>query len=111
MRVYGKVYLSGWSPNGDQFLLEDAHLVQPNTYYYITPNGEFETIDSSGIREVYAIDDMNNEGLLDDAFNDYEPDIDILEIYGVEIIELAGDELNTFRDVYFAYDRKQKGGK
>jgi hypothetical protein len=111
MRVYGKVYLSGWSPYDDEFRLQDNHLVEPNTYYYITEHGQFETVDPSGIYQVYAADAASNEGLLDDYMNDYEPDVDIIKVYGSDIIKLAGDKLNTFEDVYYAYQRQQKGEK
>lgn len=110
MKVNGKVYLSGMTPKDTKFVLVDIHRVKPNVTYYITEHGEFEMYDSSGIREVYAYEASAN-GLLDDYMYDHEPEVDIIELTGSEIIELAGDKLNTFHKVFYAYERQQKGEK
>lgn len=108
MKVQGKVYLSGYEPAYDDFAWVNAHRVDPTQHYWISEHGEFETGDDSGIVSFYAAQASSYEGLLDDAMNDYIPDVDIIDLSGAEIIELAQDKLNTFQDVYYAYiERKE----
>jgi hypothetical protein len=108
MKVQGKVYLGGYEVSYDEFAWCNAHQVNPSNHYWITENGEFETGDDSGIVSVYAAQAATYDGLLDDAMNDYIPDVDIIDLSGAFIIELAQDKLDTFEDVYYAYKKRKE---
>jgi hypothetical protein len=110
MKVNGKVYLGGFEPSGNGFAWVSAHQVKPDVQYYITDQGEFEMYDYQGIAEAYAATAADNGEILDDMMSDYEID-DILLLNGSEIVELAGDKLSTFSEVYYAYYRKEREGK
>lgn len=107
MKVNGKLYLGGYTPDSvtSEFAWVGAELIKPHVLYYITEVGEFELYDYGEICKLYA---FKQTGMLDDAMSDYEPDIDIIPIMGQLIIELDDDTLDTFEDVYDLLKRKEK---
>jgi hypothetical protein len=104
MIIDGFLYLSGYQPVQYSFAWTDSHQVIPGSIYFITDKGEFEIDGWSEMQIIYAL------GVPYLHHNDYE-DCEIeklIEISGREVIELAGDTLDTFRDVYVAYLKKEK---
>jgi DNA-binding PadR family transcriptional regulator len=104
MIIDGFLYLSGYQPIQESFVWTDSHQVMPDSIYHITDKGEFEVDDWLDMQYIYFAARYKHN------FEDYEIE-KLIEISGREVIELAGDTLDTFRDVYVAYLKKEKEGK